>query len=803
MEIYKDATLPVAQRVEDLLTRMSLEEKVAQLQCIALSSNRKPTDSLSRFPHGIGEVGIFGGGPTARATMETNREIVDIVLKTPHAIPPIIHIEALTGLVGPQTTVYPTALGLAATFRPETVEEMGDNIRHQMVASGFRQALSPVMDVARDPRWGRVGESYGEDPTLSSIMSVAFVKGLQGEDVRKGVATTGKHFLGYGLTDGGLNMASSPIPHRELREVYAKPFQAAISEAGLMSVMNSYGSIDGELVIGSERILTGLLREEMGFEGPVVSDYMSIQHLPEHRVAEDMTEAAVMALRAGLDVECPYPAGYGNLIEAVGNGRIGEEYIDRSVRRVLKTKFELGLFEQPYPLEDWFEMAYSNPAYRAHSLKAAHESIVLLKNDGLLPIRKGVRKVAVVGPHANSLRLLFGCYTHPAVVEMELGRAKGEMAGMGGANNQRGEPEDDGFVQSEMMPGSDVLREHSLVTTAMEEMLRGKTPTILESIRAKCPDSEIVFAPGCEVAGNDRGGFAEAVNAARGADVAIITLGGKYGWGRNCTIGEGIDCDSIGLPGVQEELAKAIYETGTPCVLVHMDARPLSSPFIAENFPAIIENWFPGTTGGEALADVLFGDYNPAGRLPVTVARSAGQIPVYCGQKIGNSYFSDGMSMVLARYSGSQKTPLFYFGEGNSYTSFSYSNLVVDPQVDPHGSVHITFSVTNTGPVDGDEVAQLYISDRQASMLRPAMEFAGCKRLALKAGETKGVRFTLRADQFAFIGLDSNWLVEAGEMAVMAGGSSNDLPLRGSFNITATANIDSTARGFYAQAEVV
>lgn len=803
MENYKNPKLPIVERVDDLMARMSIEQKLSQMQCI-MTQGTDPSSVLGHFPNGVGEIGVFGGGTTAKETMETNRAIVDCVMKTPLGIPPLIHVEAITGLMAPETTVYPSAIGLGATFSPETVYEMSDIIRKQMMTSGFRQALSPVMDVGRDPRWGRIGETYSEDPTLAAAMSVAFVKGLQGEDLTEGIVATGKHFLGYSLTDGGLNMASSPIPHRDLREVYAKPFQAAITEGGLGSVMNTYGSIDNELVISSENILTGLLREEMGFEGVVVSDYMSIQHIPQHRMSKDMNDAGIMALKAGLDSELPFPQGFSkNIIDAVQNGELDIAYVDRAVRRILTTKFKLGLFENPYPREDWFDKEYSNSNYKAHSLKAARKSIVLLKNDGLLPLSKDTKNIAVIGPHADSLRMLFGCYTHPASVEMDLGRAKGEMAGMGGASSMAMEEEDDGFVQSALMPNSDVLREHEIVTAEMEKVLRGKTPTVLESIRSKCPNAEISYTVGCEIAGTNRSEFDIAVEQATNADVVVLTLGGKYGWGRNCTIGEGIDCDDIGLPGIQEEFAKAVIETGTPCIVVHMDARPLSSEYIAENASAVLECWFPGTTGGESIADVIFGDYNPAGRLPVTVARNAGQIPIHIGQKIGNSYFTKDMNMVLARYCEGDKTPLFYFGHGLSYSSFAYSNLKVQDEALPNGTVKIFCDVSNTGTVDGDEVVQLYISDLLSSMVRPAIEFAGCERVFLKAGETKTVSFCAKTSQFAFMDKDNKWVVEPGEMAVFVGGSSNNLMLEGKFSITEYAEIDPIHRGFFAKTEIL
>jgi beta-glucosidase len=652
------------------------------------------------------------------------------------------------------------------------------------------------MDVARDPRWGRIGETYGEDPTLNAEMSVAFTRGLQGEDLKTGVVVTGKHFLGYSFGDGGLNMATNPIPPRELREVYAKPFQAAITEAGLQSVMNSYGTIDNEVVIGAKHILTGLLRDEMQFQGVTVSDYMAIDWLVTRKVSPDIAHAGIAALEAGLDIECPMPKGYtGTLVNA------DIALIDRSVRRVLETKFKLGLFENPYPFEADLAAAYSNPANMEHSLKAARESIVLLKNDGILPLPKNTKKIAVIGPHADSIRLLFGCYTLPAGVEMGMSRSMGEMAGLDGLAGMA--PADDGFVPADLMEGCEVRKERDDVRYALQAMFGSVTPTIVASVKSKCPGAQVTYAKGCEVAGTDKSMFKEALDAARNADVVILTIGGKYGWGDTCTIGEGIDNDDIGLTGVQEELAKELYAIGTPTVIVHMDARPLSSEFIKEHFPAIIENWFPGISGGAALADVLFGDYNPAGRLPATAARNAGQIPIYAGQKNGNSYAAGRHGFVLARYNEGTKEPLFYFGEGKSYTTFEYANLKVTNRVSAGGAAEISCDVKNTGKIDGEEVVQLYVSDELATMLRPYREFAGCKRIAVKAGETKTVRFTLRADQFAFLDRDMRWVVEQGEMGVMIGASSEDIRLKGSFQIENTQIIEGHRRGFYAKAEVV
>jgi beta-glucosidase len=352
-----------------------------------------------------------------------------------------------------------------------------------------------------------------------------------------------------------------------------------------------------------------------------------------------------------------------------------------------------------------------------------------------------------------------------------------------------------------LFEGSDVRSEPAAVEQALQGALGHKTPTIVASIQDKCPEAEVVYEKGCDIAGTNRTGFDAAVAAAKDADVVILTLGGKYGWGSSCTSGEGIDTANVGLPGIQEELAQRIFETGTPAVMVHMDAKPLSSVYIAEHFPAIIENWFPGETGGQALADVLFGDYNPAGRLPMTAVRDAGQIPLYAAHRRSNSFSSAG-TMIMNRYVDGSKVPLFHFGEGKSYTTFEYSNLNLTPTVTADGAVQLSCDITNTGQQDGEEVVQVYVRDELSSMVRPVQELAGFNRVFVKAGETKTIHFTMRADQFAFLDVDMRWVVEAGQMTVNVGASSADIRLTGSFDIENSAVIDGKNRGFYATTTV-
>ena len=784
----------VEQKVEKIVSNMTPEQKLAQLNGMFCGA-QIPVAILQRFQNGVGEIAVMPGTNHKEDNFKAAQEEQEVIMEN-CGIPAIRHNEAVTGLMDADSTTFPSAIGLGASWDTEIVREMADLIREQMVSVGIRQALSPVMDVARDPRWGRTGETYGEDPTLCAAMSVAFTKGLQSDDLADGVIATGKHFLGYGMSEGGLNMAVNPIPPRELREVYAKPFQAAITEAGLASIMNSYGVIDGEMVIASEEILTNLLRDEMGFDGFVVSDYMSINKMTDLKISESPEMAGIQALKAGLDSELPTPYGYREgMLALINKDEKAQAAFDRAVKKVIAAKVELGLFECPAGREELLKTAYDSDRSRELTKKAARESVVLLKNTGILPIDKKVKKIAVIGPHADSVRLLFGCYTYPAALDRDISGAMSDMAGMESLSQNTGENPN----QMAYFPESTVRGTSPVIEEELRKNYEGRTITILQSLREKFTDAEISYVKGCDVAGNDRNGFVKAKEAAENADIVILTGGGKYGWGSNCTIGEGIDTDRIGLPGVQEELAGMIAETGTPAIYVHMDARPLSSEMIYEKYDAVLEIWYPGEHGGRALADVLAGDYNPAGRLPMTALRNAGQVPMYSGQKNGSGYHG-GKGMVLCKYVEGKKTPLRYFGEGLSYTEFAYTELEVTERTDSKGCVEVSCIVTNTGKYDGDEVVQLYVTDEMACMLRPAQELAGFYRVNLKAGESKRVKFSMKTDQFAFLEQKMRWIVEAGKMTVKVGSSSKDIKLTGEFDITESAFIDGKSRGFYAKA---
>lgn len=784
----------IKERAQEMLSQMTMEQKLAQIVGM-FGGGQIPPEILHRFPNGLGAVAFIPGTDGKEANYERAEKEKEILMNS-CGIPAIRHNEALTGQMTADSTVFPSAIGLGATWNPETVRQMADLIRMQMVAEGTRQALSPVMDVARDPRWGRVGETYGEDPTLCAAMSVAFTKGLQSDDLKEGVLATGKHFLGYAFGEGGLNMAANPIPERELREVYAKPFQAAITEGGLGAMMNSYGAVDGEMIIGSKHILTELLRDEMGFDGVVVSDYMSVNKMVDLKISELPEQAGLRSLKAGLDLELPMAYGFTEkMLALMEDDEEGQRALDRAVTKVLEAKLQLGIFENSLGKEEWLKDSYDRELAGALSLKAARESIVLLKNDGILPLGREVKKIGLIGPHVNSIRLLFGCYTYPAAFERDVTDSMSDMPGMMAVSSGK----EENPYKMPYFQGSQIRGTASYIEESLSKHYEGKTITILEAIRQKCPDAEIRYTKGCDVAGDDRSGFAEALEIAGWADIVIVVGGGKYGWGSSCTTGEGVDCDRIGLTGVQEELAMLIAEQGTPAIFVHMDTKPLSSEAINGKYQAILENWFPGDTGGHALADVLFGDYNPAGRLPMTAARNAGQIPIYASQKRGSGYHP-GEGMTIAKYAEGEKTPLYYFGSGLSYTEFTYSDLQMDENVSSSGSVKISCSVTNSGKRDGEEVVQLYVTDLFSSMLRPAQELAGFYRVWLRAGETKQINFEIRADQFAFLDEKMRWMVEAGDMEIQIGSSSEKIFLTGTFRITDTAYIDGKKRGFYARA---
>ena len=785
--IYRDPNQPIAARVEDLLARMTVEEKVAQLGSlwvyeVADGPQFDPARAAAKLGQGIGQITRSAGGSQNRAgeVAHLNNMIQRYLIESTRlGIPAIIHEECCAGFLARGATIFPQILGVASTWQPELVEAMARAIGGQMRAVGAHQGLSPVLDVVRDPRWGRVEETFGEDPYLATQLGTAYVRGLQGKALADdGIIATAKHFAGYGVTEGGLNWAPTHINPRELREVFLMPFEAAVREARLGSVMNGYHELDGIPCAANRALFTDLLRGEWGFgsdrPGFVVSDYSAIDMLRAfHYVAPDKAAAAVEALTAGIDIELPQTDCYGQpLLDAIAAGRISMEIIDQAVRRVLYAKFALGLFEHPYVDEGAAAVAFDTTADRVLARRVAQQSIVLLKNEGgLLPLSKQLKRIAVIGPSAHSLRLLNGDYHYPAHLEIM-----------------------SYFAQLNLGEGPVVLPKPAADADPMqaEEQLYAEhfTPmvSVLRGIQAAVsPQTQVVYARGCAILGDDTSGFAEAVAAAQGADVAVVVVGEQSGLTPESTCGEFRDRAFLDLPGVQEALVKAIVATGTPTVVVLISGRPNSISWLDAHVPAIVEAWVPGEEGGNAIADVLFGDVNPGGRLAMSVPRSVGQVPVFYNHKP-----SGGRSMMLGDYVDLSVKPLYPFGHGLSYTTFAYENLRITPmEVAPTGQVTIAVDVTNRGARAGDEVVQLYLRDPQATVTRPVQELKGFCRLTLQPGETRTVVFTVDARQMAFYDREMRYVVEPGAIEVMVGASSADIRLRGQFTIVgATTLID-------------
>mgnify|MGYP000380043289 FL=1 len=805
---YQDPTLSPGERAEDLLSRMSLEEKLGQIQGFDLSrwSEGKLKDD---YPHGVGEVACL----TACIIMDSKESIAkllrevqeEIMALSEHHIPAIFHTEALTGGMIPRATSFPSGIGQASTWDPELQKKMAGIIRNQYRAVGITQVFAPVLDVSRDPRFGRQGESYGEDPTLASAMGTAYVQGMQNNgDLTAGVVATAKHFLGYMNSQGGIHAATCDIPDRPLREIFAKSFQAAITQGRLMSVMNCYSSLNGEPVAGSKKILTDLLRGEMGFTGFTVSDYVSVSELVNrHKICKNELEAGKRALEAGIDVELPSKVCYNEgLLEMIRNGEMDETVLDRSVLRILTAKFALGLFENPYPAEpDKITEVFSGTESKELSLKIAQQSLVLLKNDGVLPLKRNVKKIAVIGHHAASVRALFGGYSLIGMAEVIAGAANT----MAGVDIECVSKPEDGCHTADgkrvTYPGSNVAIENP----KLEEIVRKYYPNIkslLEQLKEECPGAEIMYSYGYPFVGNDDTKHEEALEVARKADVVILTLGGKYGWGDSSTTGEGIDSASINLPECQEKFIEKLYKIGKPAIGIHFDGRPISSDAADRYLNAIIEAWSPAEFGAKAITSVIFGDYNPGGKLPVSVAYNAGQIPVFYNHENGAGY-DVGTQTAFHSYVDLPHTPRYCFGYGLSYTTFEYTNLRLNrTEFKPTDTIEVSVDVKNTGSMAGDEIVQLYISDKCASMLRPVKELAGFRRISLKPGEKKTVTFKSKISQFSFLDSEMKWKVEAGDMDIMVGASSDDIRLYTNFEITSDLHVDGKSRGFYAEVEV-
>lgn len=731
---YRNPELSIDQRVADLVPRLTLEEKIAQISIADwnddITFDTGDVEQLRRvWPHGLGAMSRVGLHRSPREAAVIYNQIQRYQCEhTRLGIPAFSIDEVLHGVMAKDSTVFPQAIGLASTWNPELIRETFTAIAAETRARGGNFVLSPVIDLGRDPRWGRTEETYGEDPCLASKIGVAAIQGLQG-DARpidpQHVIATAKHFGAHGQPEAGINAAPTNYAERELRDYFLAPFEAAVKDAHVQSVMAAYNEINGVPVHINTWLLRDVLRDEWGFDGFITSDGYAVTQLHElHHVAADTAEAARKTLLTGVDFELD--SCFSTLIQQVRDGVIAEAAIDQAVARVLRAKFLLGLFEQPYIDIDQAEAITNSAQHQALALKAAHQSIVLLKNDGVLPLdRTQLRSIAVIGPNAADF--------HPGGYSTECA--------------------------------------HGL--------------SVLEGVRRKVGNSiEVRYAEGCRItegvqgweqwwnnaviAGDpleDEARIAHAVEVARASDVALLVVGEnegtcREGWSEN-HLG---DRESLDLPGRQDDLVKAIVATGTPTIVLLIGGRPLSINWIAAHVPAILEGWYLGQATGPAVADVLFGDANPGGKLPITFPRSAGQIPAYYYHK----------PSARRGYLFADRSPLFAFGHGLSYTTFAYSDLRVTPTAITRAeTATVSVQITNTGQRAGDEVVQLYAHDQLASVTRPVKQLIDFRRIMLEAGETRRVEFVIKPDQLSLLNEHLQRVVEPGKFDLMVGTSSD------------------------------
>ena len=756
LETWRDPACPVDERVADLLARMTLAEKVAQLGSVwmgasgdgdgvapmqdeLISDELPPLDELIK--NGLGQLTrVFGTRPVepAAGLRALTGLQARIVAASRFGIPAVAHEECLTGFATWTATIFPTPLAWGASFDPALVREMAGAVGRSMRAVGIHQGLAPVLDVTRDPRWGRTEETIGEDPYLVGTIGTGYVQGLQSA----GVQATLKHFAGYSASRAGRNMAPVSMGPREFTDVIVAPFEMAIRLGGARSVMPAYTDIDGVPASADARLLGVMLREELGFDGLVVSDYYAVSFLElQHAIAASQAGAAALALAAGIDVELPCVRCYGEpLRSALMAGEVTSEVVDQAAARVLRQKFELGMLDPGWsaipggdPDGDGRLAApdLDPPAHRALARRLAEESVVLLANrGGVLPLAATAR-VAVVGPLAGAPLAFFGCYSMPR-------HLAGRTDGAGVA-----------------------------------------VTTLLDALREELP--EVMHARGCDVRTTDKSGFAEAVATARSAEIIIAVVGDEAGLFGRGTSGEGCDARELRLPGVQEDLLHALADTGKPVVAVLVTGRPYALGDVAGRLAAAVQAFFPGEEGGHAIAGVLTGRVAPSGKLPVELPRSAAAQP---------STYLRSRNASLHAASSVDPTPLFAFGHGLSYTTFGYSDLALSAEEVPtDGTVEISCTVCNTGARAGTEVVQLYLSDPVASLVRPVRWLAGFARVTLAPGQACRVAFQLHADRTSFTGLSGARIVEPGCISVAVGGASDNLPLTGSVMFTGPVRV--------------
>ncbi len=795
-------------RAQDLLRQMTVDEKAMQLSSVfplALftpeGADRDRLDAL--VGSGIGHVcapGLIGHKPPAALAKAVNAIQRYLMTETRLKIPAIFHNEAMSGVVAPGFTAFPTPAAMAATWDTEAVRQMTDIVRRQLRSVGLRQALGPVMDIARDARWGRVGETFGEDAYLVSAMSVAYTRGLQSEDLARGVSATGKHFVGYAVTEGGQNMAATAIGPRELHDVFARPFEAAIRSAGLASVMPSYAEIDGVPVSASHAVLTTLLRDKLGFTGTTVSDYLAIGFLQtRQRVAETAEDAGVLALTAGMDVEMPDVFGYGEVLaNAVRKGRVSESVLDRSVLRVLRGKFALGLFDDPYVSEDPIVIGAVAREGTVLSARMAARAVTLLKNDGhLLPLSRDLRRIAVVGPHADDVAAGFSTYTYADAVKMFEARATGGEMAMAGME-LGGEVPHEALMAIAGELGPVFATDRRAYIEANYSAV-----SLVDAVRGLLPRSEVVAVAGTGVTRVEPDDISGAIEAARDADAVILAIGGRSSWSGQRTEGEGSDTADIALPAQQVTLIKALSALGKPIVTVLSMGRPYALGSVIDELPAVLTAYYSGPYQATAIADAIFGVTNPAGKLPFTMPRHVGQVPIHHGQRTGSGYRRTDVDP-HSGYLDMAATPLFAFGHGLSYTTFRYGPLkLTSDTVDGGGAVAASVVVTNSGRRHGSEIVQLYAADTATGVTLPAQQLAGFARVDLDPDASTTVTFTLPMSVLAYTGISGDLVIEPGPVELSVGTSSADIRARATVTVTGeTRTFHRDDRAFFSSAAV-
>ena len=807
----RDAAL--MKRADALLARMTIEEKAMQLSALypmGLLGADGPIKSQldAQIGQGIGHIaglGLLGHKSPATIAKTVNAIQRYLVTNTRLKIPAIFHNEALNGVVAPQFTHFATPIGLAATWDPQAVEEMADLMRRQMRSVGMLQALSPVLDVARDARWGRVHETYGEDPYLVAAMGVAFTRGMQGKDLREGVLASAKHFIGYAMTEAGQNMAATAVGPRELYDVYARPFEAAIRLAGLGSVMASYAEFEGVPIHVSHEVLTKLLRGRLGFTGTVVSDYVGVGWAQTRQlVAETPEQIGALALAAGMDVELPMVHGYGKVLaKAVQSGKVSESQLNESVRRVLRDKFALGLFDNPYVAEDPIKLESLATEGKDLSQRLAAESVTLLKNEKrLLPFGRDVKNVAIIGPHADSAAIGFAAYTYPAALQMLQGMLGGGESSMAGVGDSGG---DSAWLPAEAKAALvNELKDYLKVDVADYVKRSYPAVSLAEAVRQLLPGAKITAIAGTGVVPSEPTDIPAAVAAAKEADVVILAVGGRSAWaGKARTEGEGQDTANIDLPPQQVELINAVTAVGKPTVAVVAMGRPQGLAAVIDRLPAVLTAYFAGPRQGPALADAIFGVTNPAGKLPFTLPRHVGQVPIHHAQKIGSGYRRT-RADIHKGYLDMPSTPLFAFGHGLSYTTFEYSPLkLASNTVDVSGEARVSLSVTNSGKRRGTEVVQLYAADTATGVTLPAQQLIGFARVDLEPGASRSVTFRVPMSLLAYTGLSGQLVMEPGPVELGVGASSSDIRSSAIFTVTGKARtIHGKDRAFFSVATV-